>query len=76
MHKASIRKSEAPRAPVRGIFGKARRNSAEANPTSPCGLRRGRLSPFFRAKALAKIDPPRASARAIPYKAGKPGEGE
>jgi hypothetical protein len=39
--------SEAPRTSTRGICGKAKRNCAEANPTSPCGVRRGRLSPFL-----------------------------
>jgi hypothetical protein len=46
-HEAFLRMSEAPRAAARGICGEAKRNSAEANPPSPFGLRRGRLSPFL-----------------------------
>jgi hypothetical protein len=41
--------SEAPRAPARGICGEAKRNSAEATRLRPYELRRGRLSPFYRA---------------------------
>jgi hypothetical protein len=46
------------------------------NPSSPYGLRRGRLSPFYQAEALEKADPASACAWSVPPKAGKLGEGE
>jgi len=62
--------SEAPRAPARGICGEAKRNSAEATRLRPYGLRRGRLSPFYRAEAFGE-------GRSSPcFHTGHPGEGE
>jgi hypothetical protein len=60
--------SEAPRAPARGICGKAKRNSAVATRLRPTGYA-AVASPFYRAEALAKGDPPRASTRGILAKA-------
>jgi len=63
--------SEAPRAPARGICGKAKRNSAEATRLRPTGYAAVACRHFIGPKPLAKADPPLASTRGILAKASE-----